>query len=171
MINQKLFKGLVFTIVTFGLIISCKEEILTVIENGNSDIKDAQIWFENNYTDFRTLKSGAFSKIGILAKPDWKHAYLRNKNHFKTVEVPLSTKGQFGFATEESAAAYKETGDNRFMQTTTSLVIIPNNNESKTIAFLMTMVPDKSYRKENGFKFVYGTYKQWDKDFVEIFLP
>jgi len=64
--------------------------------------------------------------------------------------VPLIVQGEFGFATEESFKAFKETSDKRFLLSRTTIVIEKKGNNFT--GFLMTIIPDKDYQLANDFK-------------------
>lgn len=59
-------------------------------------------------------------------KPVWQDALNKKHDDYETVEVPINTQRQFGFATHENKQAYDETGDNRFMQSLTKMIILHN---------------------------------------------
>ena len=105
------------------------------------------------------LQSEDFIDGSIIAVPNWNLAIISQLEDSKTVEVPLILSNKNCFATEESSRAYKETGDRRFLDSRTIMVI--EIKESETIGFIVTIVPDKEYFIANDFDVFNSTYKKW----------
>ncbi len=69
----------------------------------------------------------------------------------------------FGFTLPENQEAFNQTGDKRYIQSLTRLVI--QTGKEDTRAFFMTIVPDKDFLEEKNFMAFYSTYKKWQKGF------
>jgi hypothetical protein len=148
--EKKIVKVSLCAILVFGIILSCRKEIAEILDNGATGIKEARTWYESNYSPGVNLKF-ADIKGGLKAKPDWKHAYTSSHEGFKTVEVPLTTKGRFGFTDQECREAFKQTGDHRYMRSLTCMVVVLEKGDQKTTGFLMTLIPGKDYRDAERF--------------------
>lgn len=147
---------------------SCQKEDSEILPNPDLDIVEAMNWYENNVNDQLTLVAKQHENNKIWAKPDWNHSVWNRHQFSVIIEVPLIVQGEFGYATEESYRAFKETGDKRFMISRTSLVI-----EKKDIGmrgFLMTIIPDKEYLLANDFNGLLPSYMMWQADFCGTVL-
>lgn len=132
------------------------------------DINDARSWYESIYSSELYLKSQDFSTVPLKAMPNWNQAIRSFHPGSKTIEIPLTIQGEFGFATEESYSASTTSGDNRFMVSGTSVII--EKTAKTTIGFLMTVIPDKDYQLSTDFHALASTYKKWQKGFNGIIL-
>ena len=130
-------------------------------------ITDAQSWYESNkpqgvQLEFAKVKT---SKGKLYGKPDWKHAYKVDHPDFTTVQVPLSVQGAFCFITPERKKAFETTGDKRYVESLTQMVVVNDKKTGKTTGFLMTIIPDKEYQEATNFKAFYSSYKKWQKGY------
>lgn len=159
--KQKVFKVLVFSIFILGIIISCQKEISEKQEDSTTEIIAAQKWYDSNYSKGIILNSNDLAKGNMQVRPDWREAFSTNHSGYKTVEVPIMTIGRFGYATKESKLDFDETGDARFLQSLTRLVVLSKEGISKPIGFLMTIIPDKDYQEANRNYTFTSSYKRW----------
>lgn len=143
---------------------SCRQGIDNLINPEKSlSIDDAQSWYESNKPQGLKLAfAKAKSDKGKLnGRPDWKHAYIVDQPEFTVVQVPLSVQGAFCFVTTQNQKAYEETGDKRYVQSLTQMVVQNEKKSQKTSGFLMTIIPDKEYMDATHFKCFYSTYRKW----------
>uniref|UniRef100_UPI003217F33B hypothetical protein n=1 Tax=uncultured Draconibacterium sp. TaxID=1573823 RepID=UPI003217F33B len=153
------------------VIYSCREEFEQIVfSDEDTEILEAQSWYEQNKPPGAGLKSAAQHGEKIYVRPDWKHAFARKHEKNKTVEIPLSTQGRFGFAPVQNKKAYDETGDFRYMHSLTRLVIQTEKQSKNTIGFFMTIVPDKDFLEEKQFRAYYSSYKKLQKGFTGYVL-
>jgi hypothetical protein len=82
-----------------------------------------------------------------------------------TVEVPLLTMGRFGFSTKECRDVFDVSGDDRYLQSLTRLVILKENEDANLKGCLMTIIPDLEYRTSKSFDAFKSTYKNLQQDF------
>jgi len=136
---------------------------------GSSDYKvsDAQEWYNKSRQEtfaigLARVKS---SKRKFSAKPDWKHAYGVKYDGYTAVHTPLNTMGKFSFVTPENKQAYEATGDARYINTFTQMVVINEKKKNRTYAFLMTLVPDKVYLESTHFAAFSSNYRKWQKGY------
>lgn len=147
---------------------SCRQDIGNLINpEAGISIADAQSWYESNKLQgvqlgFAKVKA---SKGKLNGKPDWKHAYKVDHPDFTTVQVPLSVQGEFCFVTPERQKAFEDTGDKRYIQSLTQMVVVNDKKTDKTTGFLMTIIPDKEYLEATNFKAFYSSYKKWQKGY------
>jgi hypothetical protein len=158
-----------FTILLLLIIISC-EKNFSEMASHNDEIIAAQNWYETICSSSGDLKHANFTKNKMQVKPCWENAFYKKHAGFITVEVPLSTRGRFGYATQESELAYKETGDDRFIQSLTRMVVLTKEKGNTTIGFLMTIIPDKDYQVATDFHMFSSSYKKWGKGFSGLVL-
>lgn len=151
------------SIILFGIIMSCQKGDEEKPYNSANDILFARTWFEGGYSHEIALKSEGFINGTVIGMPNWDLAFVNKHDDYKTIEIPLTLANEFGFATEESYQAAKETGDKRFTASRTTMVI--ETKGSKTIGFLMTIIPDKDYLVANDFEAFNSTYKKWQNGF------
>ncbi len=125
--KNKMLKVMILLILLGGVIFSCEQDfsdLLNVVVDDPATIKEARQWYESHNPQWVSLKSAAFKKGKLNAKPDWEHSNSKKHKKFKVVQVPLSIQGRFGFTTPENKQAFEQTGDNRYMNSLTQMVII-----------------------------------------------
>ena len=83
------------------------------------------------------------------------------------IEAPLVTSGFFGVYSAENKAAYEQTGDIRYLQSLSRIVIRFDKSTGKTSGFIMTIIPDRLYIEETDFSLKNITYMNFD-DFSGI---
>lgn len=164
--NNPVLKRIIILIFFFGLGLSCQKED----ENNLEDpiLLEAKIWYENIKTPDLITVTKNLSSENFKASPRWKDAFISKNKDFKSVEIPLDVVGEFGFATADNSKAFKETCDKRYIESRTSLIIIPRGK--KTIGFLMTIIPDKDFLEGEDFNAFSSSYKKWQLNFSGIVL-
>ena len=155
-----------FSVVFF----SCRKEIYNLVNGQSTVIYDARSWYEANQSHAVSIKSAAVKGGNLYAKPDWNHAYSCDHKKFTIVEIPISTQGRFGFVSDECKDAYVKTGDDRYMNSLTFMVVQTEKESNIKIGFLMTIIPDKAFRDSTGFKSFASQYMKLQKNFSGVVL-
>jgi hypothetical protein len=168
LLKKRLLVFLLSSIFLIGIVISCRKEILDENITRDFDIMEARNWFENLSSPELVLESKDFSKNKLDAKPNWNLAFKSRHGDSETIEVPLILTGEFGYSSEESYQAFKESGDKRLLISRTTMII--EKKENTTIGFLMTIIPDKECQIVNNFDVFNSSYKKWQKDFGGVVL-
>ena len=147
-----------------GLFIySCKrevsqpEEILTVSE--------AQQWFESQSNKSVTLKSGGDRKFPEL-KNDWAHAHVSQNDSLGIVDVDVLSKGKFSFVLPDGKRAMDSTGNDKYLNSLSRLVVQKNKRTGNMVCFVMTMVASPAYMEKNNFDLTTNTYLKRQRDFT-----
>jgi hypothetical protein len=161
--KKKASKVSFLILLLFGIVFACQKEVTIKLNDPLTEIMKAQEWYESTCTNELVFGSTDLGRIRIIAQPDWDHAIVSYFKDSKTVEAPLFISNEFGFSTEESYKAAITTGDKRFKESRTTLVI--ETNRSITLGFLMTIIPNKDYLVEHNFEAYYSTYKKWQEGF------
>ncbi|MDR1098636.1 MAG: hypothetical protein LBL57_10945 [Tannerella sp.] len=138
----------------------------------DQEVEAAKQWFENRLSA-PSLKMSDGSVLSELA-PDWDKAIKNSTNWEKTVEVELFAKEQSGeqsrgqviFAFPENTKKYQETGDPRYLASSTRLVIKTHKRKKTRKAYLMTIMPSVECIEHSGFNpFRNMSYFSRDKHF------
>jgi len=153
----------------FCILYSCNEEYTHELPEDDV-IVAAQNWFLNENPQKEILKYSHIASKQMKMKPLWEKAFYRKYNDVSVVEVPILTQGNFGYATIDGQNEFGTSGDTRFLQSLTRIVIVSNKKERKAVGFLMTLVPDCEYRKRNNHKVFVSAYGVWQKDFSGLIL-
>ena len=109
----------------------------------------AKQWFESHSSSL-SIKREDGTSIQELT-PDWKTARKKSNKWIETVEVEMKMGNRVGFSFPESKEKYEETGDWRYLLSTTRLVIRTQKRTKKTDGFLMTVLPSPSYLERINF--------------------
>jgi hypothetical protein len=174
-IYKGLFLILLLTATTF-IINSCKKNIATAPIT-DSKVLQAKAWYESTFpvavnsknNQLITQAVGTVSTIDLdytqLFAPYWdKYAdYVRDTK--EVVEVPIEPSAAFATALSNmpgSGAVYKKE------YSRTSFLII--NDGQKTAAYIMTVIADSSYVKNDLTKLDHNKYNKRDADFSGVVL-
>jgi len=153
---------LLFLILPFMVIsISCQKDNLD--EVANQDILEARMWFEITYSPNLIIDSKNSARKKAISVPNWDHAKAFFHKESKTIEVPLISDGEFGFASKESFLAFQATGEKRYLESRTYLIIESEKGNKR--GFLMTIIPEKSFKLKKNFEAFRSTYRKWENDF------
>ncbi len=171
-LKNKTLSIFVVSIMTIVAIFSCRQEISGFLSPGienDKDIQDAKTWYDNNVPKgvslgaFRTKASASKSRLN--ARPDWQHAYKVKHSDCLVVQTPLSVLGGLRIITPDHQQAFDETGDERYVETLTQMVVVTDKQTGYTEGFLMTLIPDVDYLKTTSFKAFYSSYEDWQKNY------
>lgn len=113
-------------------------------------VEAAKEWFEKNSSHLSVKRSDG-SAIGDLT-PDWEQARKKSNHWEETVEVELKTDYGVRFNFPENVEKYEETGDDRYLQSTTRLIIRTQKRTKTTDGFLMTVISAPDYMERTGFE-------------------
>lgn len=163
--NQKLSIIISFCLIAF---VSCQKEINNEFDYMPNEITAARAWFDANYSN-GIVFSKKDSENKSQGVPDWDHALIYRHKDFSTIEVPLNLLDNVGFATEESLLAFSESGDVRFLEVRSFLVIVKGIKGEK-LGFIMTIIPDKDYKTKENFKAYTSSYLKWQNKFSGVVL-
>ncbi len=105
------------------------------------------------------------SKDFTFLQNDWKHAFETNNDEIETVEVPLKSKGLFGFSSPSSREKWKNTGNKEYLRSISRLVILKDKETGSVKSFIMTIMADTDYLEKNNFRYKSITYLERGDDF------
>ncbi|MDB5132765.1 MAG: hypothetical protein JWR02_2514 [Mucilaginibacter sp.] len=167
---------------TTGFIIhSCKkdnsktEPVIT-----NPEVGIAKTWYESAYpvtaiTDGRALNrslntannsagSSAFD-LSQHIKPDWAHAIAYTRLNKKTVEIPIDPSVAMGMALKNN-----NTGQEVYKKENSKSSFLLINDGKKYHAYIMTIIADDAYLKNDKNKLARNSYSKRDADFTGVLL-
>lgn len=149
----KRMKKLIAILIFMAAVIGCqRDEFENEPINMPTGIDWAKTWYETNYPAKINLKSGDMAGNEKNLNTDWKSAIKSGNEKYEVVTVNLLTDRVFGFTTQESKKAWIESGEIKYIQSVSRLVILKEKTTQKTIGFIMTMMGDKNYLEEKEFK-------------------
>jgi len=165
-------KKLTIILVFLVAILGCqRDEFENNTTNLPTGIEWAKTWFETNYPVKLSLKSGSGSGDNKNLNPDWKSAIKSGNEKYEAVTLNLLTEREFGFTTQDSKKAWIESGEIKYIQSVSRLVILKEKTTQKTISFIMTTIGDKQYLENKKFKLQENNnYLKKDYDFSGIVL-
>ena len=170
-------KHLLFALpLLFGvLLFSCQDEATEAVENNidkvvyNATIEKAKAIFESKSPDFPVIQSRSADGVekGIVFEPTWGEAFVSEHNDGSTtVETHIRLSQPFHMVSQESQDAYERTKDSRYLQHLSRTVVLTREEEnSESLAFLMTIVGSKKYMEEHDFQLWGVTYGKIPEDF------
>ena len=145
----------IFALLLLIVIYACEKEFIKpeVWENSTYEatIEHAKAWYDENKPEELSLRASD-GKEKILMKPEWKQAFANQNEKYEVVECDLTTWGMFSFTMPECMEKYNETGDIRYKQSYTRLVLRTDKETKETVGFLMTIVPNVEYLEKSNFK-------------------
>lgn len=155
------------------LIHSCKKDITA--KNDTLALSDpaviaAKTWYENTYpvTMANSKQTNSFGNdpkdFTQKIKPDWRNSRSYKRFDKDVVEIPIdpSVKFQTALKTEDNRVAYKKE------YSRVSFLLI--KNASKYDAYVMTIIADSSYVKNDLSKLDHNKYNKRDSDFSGIVI-
>jgi len=148
---------------------ACERELSESSENEKEKaqaIDQAKAWYEANRGSNNdvTLRSGNGNKLTL--RPKWSLSSSGQNATYDVVETAITADHVFCFMDEARKEKYKETQDERYLLSKTTLVIRKNKETGETEGFLMTLIPDLSYLESTYFEpFKKNNYLKRDKKF------
>ena len=151
------------------MINSCKKDSYTDQQNKVSDpaIAQAKSWYESAYPTGSKLSSQATTgnkNLSQLIKPDWQHPASYSRFNQQVIEMPVDPSVKFG-----SAIKNMTTGQTTNQNYSRSSYILLNNGTSYD-AYVMTLIADSAYIKNDPGKLARNTYSKHEADFSGLVL-
>lgn len=172
--RRKNYLSLIFWgLLLVALLASCNdEESLTTEETQVSfsvERDAAQAWYEAQSGMRKSVRTRASIKEKTLStidmEPIWQESFRRkNKNH-QAVEALMEASMQKNFLIPGNYEKYKATGNPRYKQSLTRLVVLTDRHTNETTGFTMTIQPTVEYMEKTGFKAFKSSYLVREKDF------
>lgn len=171
--KRKIYFGILSIGILTSIIIACQDERLSLKEminnsflgNHEKEIILAQNWYSNR-DPMKTLSRSTDSHPLFEAMvPFWEETFTSSREEIYTVETPIATTERKLITTRQSAQKYKETGDSRFIQSFTRLVIKVDEIHKDTVGFFMTVIPSVEYMIKTKFNPFNNTYFHRDDSF------
>ncbi|MBB6108293.1 hypothetical protein SAMN05421821_102470 [Mucilaginibacter lappiensis] len=152
------------------IINSCKKDSRTEQQNtlSNPAIAQAKSWYENAYPVSNKQTSQATTTgadLSQLIKPDWQHTSSYKRGDQPVLEIPIDPSAKF-------APSLKNNG-------TGSIVYSKDNSRSSFLllqdgqqynAYIMTVIADPAYLKNDLTKLDHNKYNKRDTDFSGVVL-
>lgn len=175
--KPKVLPGFFLLLFVF-LFYSCRKESSIEVSVSTSDvteilsIKSAQVWYENTHpkntkSSTKTESTDIYESLGVLKSfdPDWKNATSYIKNAKTIIEIPINFPDKISFLNHAV-----ERGGFDFTKSASIVkyLIIKDSNSYK--AYLMTIIGDSSYLKNDRSKLLKNNYKGRESDFSGILI-
>lgn len=165
--------GTVFLLI--AIINSCKkEEKQTQLDVATvNKISQTKAWYQKTYpvtvskSDLKTqgLSSSGSNDFSQVLKPDWEQAAAYSRLNSEVVEMPLDSAAKLALVDKNVNI---NTFDFNKSYSKSSFLIL--NDGSNYSAYIMTIVADSSYLKNDFSKLSNNTYRKHDKDFTGYLL-
>ena len=156
--NRVFFTGGVILCLMALLMTMCHvdwDEDIDYSQKYDRKVAEAKRWYESNYPDNFSIKNNEGVSLAEM-KPNWDDAFTRSDKWEATVEVEIEKGNSIGFAVTENKSKFEETGDERYLASTTRLVIRTKRRTKEVDGFLMTIIPSPEYMEHISF----GTPKE-----------
>jgi hypothetical protein len=166
----KLCLFIFFTLCTINY--GCRKEVHTGKESATTPIdpklEEAKSWYEKNYIAnssgqaLHTNSTGA--DLSQKVKPDWQHTATYARLGKDVIEMPIDPNSKFG------SILKKKVNNHAYDKSYTRSSFLLLKSEKGYEAYIMTIVADSSYIKNNPAKLANNTYQQHDADFSGLVL-
>lgn len=148
---------------------SCKKDLHTDPPNTVSDpaIAQAKSWYESTYPTGGKLSSQATTgnkDLSQLIKPDWQHPSTYTRSNKNVIELPLDASVKFSSAVWNKTKG--QTSNRAYSKS--SYILLSNGNSFD--AYIMTIIADSAYIKNDLSKLARNTYKKHEADFSGLVL-
>lgn len=150
-----------FLSLLFLIIHSCRHEDVQI--TNTFTVTEAQRWFESNSYSSSKLKSGQNIE-SLEIKYNWEKAKSFNKDSVCSVEVDIISKGKFFYLYNLSRNAMDSTGNKKYTNSYSKLVICKNLKSNKIYGFTMTIIGKPNYMEKHNFDLTNIKYLKWSKD-------
>jgi hypothetical protein len=193
-LNKLTLLLLVFIALTAIIIESCKKD--NHIEQQTSAIDpavaQAKSWYESTYpvssTKVTTQANGTNADLSQISKPDWQHNSSYTRFNKKVIELPLDPSSKFNPAIKNMTTAAAITADvaraisgtvwaiknmttgrsSNSAYSRSSFILINNGNGYD--AYVMTLIADSAYLKNDRSKLDRNKYNKRDVDYSGLVL-
>lgn len=143
-----------------------KEIVPGTVQVAPEDLAMARDWFDTHEGAALYTRSGKEHPLYEAMIPDWTDCFTGQGKYCRTVEVGLGILKRKRMVMEECNQAWLETGDYRYLQVLTRLVVRIDLKTKEARGFLMTIVPSRQYLERTGFRpFPGNTYTHRDGHF------
>jgi len=151
------------------IINSCKKDAHPDQQNKVSDpaIAQAKSWYESTYPTGNKLNSLATTgnkDLSQLIKPDWQHTASYSRFNQQVIEMPVDPSVKFGSAIKNMTTG--QITNNAYSRS--SFILL--NNGTGYDAYVMTLIADSVYIKNDLSKLTRNTYSKREADFSGLVL-
>lgn len=157
-----------------GIANSCKKDPGKQQQSKSLDsaLLQAKNWYEATYPvketgklTLQSLAASADKDYSQYIKPDWNHAKSSERFNQKVIEMPVDPSGTIGFTWQNKI-------DNRvfYQKEYSRSYYLLLNDGSKYDAYIMTVIADSSYVKNDLSKLDRNTYSKRDSDFSGVVI-
>lgn len=149
---------------------SCKKDSRTDQQNAFADpaIAQAKNWYESTYpvntNKITTQANGTNTDLSQIIKPDWQHNSSYTRFNKKVIELPLDPSSKFNPAVKNMASGRSSNS----AYSRSSFILI--NNGSGYDAYVMTLIADSAYLKNDLSKLDRNKYNKHDVDYSGLVL-
>lgn len=173
-------KAIVLLILLIGVFVySCrkdKQEKLTEPTIIDQQLLQAKRWYDSTYSivinsksnlkvqTTRSTSTGA-TDYSQLIKPDWQHASSYNRFNKKVIEIPVDALAKFS-----STLINMSTNKTSYKKEYSRSSFILLNDGKNYEAYIMTVLADSAYVKNDLSKLTRNTYSKRDPDFSGMVL-
>jgi hypothetical protein len=170
-ILKKASRLLLATVCLAAVIInSCKKDSRNDQQNSVTDqaIAQAKTWYESTYpvssTKVTTQANGTNTDLSQIIKPDWQHNASYTRFNKKVIELPLDPSSKFNPAIKNMTTGRSSNST----YSRSSFILI--NNGSGYDAYVMTLIADSAYLKNDLSKLDRNKYNKRDADYSGLVL-
>lgn len=172
--KNNVFKYILVFILFFGIFIfSCKHDIQQPEVKQTTEailsVDEAQKWFEAQADSAITLKSGRVGK-SLELKNDWRYALESQNDTLGVVDVDILAKGRFSFLDNDGKRVFENTGNEKYLNSLSRLVVRKNKKNGRIESFVMTLIASPEYLEKQNFDLTKSTYLKRLKDFTGLVL-
>jgi hypothetical protein len=160
----------VFIALTAIIIESCKKDNHAEQQAAVTDpaIAQAKTWYESTYpvntNKVTTQANGTNSDLSQIIKPDWQHNASYSRFNKKVIELPLDPSSKFNPAIKNMTTGRSSNS----AYSRSSFILI--NNGSGYEAYVMTLIADSAYLKNDRSKLDRNKYNKRDADYSGLVL-
>lgn len=135
------------------------------------EVDRVRLWYDQNKPGLVQTKSGLEDELSITMAPNWSESFLREDEHYETVEVAAAMNKRVTYMTPEVRAKYFSTKELVYKQDMRRFVFLTDKKTNEMNCFVMLIVPDLDYLDKTDFKpFRKNTYLERDDDFSGYIL-
>jgi len=157
---------LLITVFCILIVNSCKRD--QKFSPSSQSISDAQRWFESTYpknihsTSLITQSIGDKRDLSQIIKPDWKHAVSYTRLGKKVIELPVDPSVKVALTLKTNKWVFNKA------YSRSSYVLI--NDKEKYNGYLLTIIADSDYVKNDPGRLSHNSYRKLDPDFSGLVL-
>jgi hypothetical protein len=158
--------SLLLTCICIFLVHSCKRD--QKISPLSPSISDAQKWYESTYpkiinnSSLITQGIGGNHDLTQITKPDWQHTTSYTRLSQKVIEMPFDPGAKLNLTLKTSIWTFNKAYSRSYY-----LLI---NDKAKYEAYILTIIADSDYVKNDLTKLTHNSYRKIDADFSGLIL-